>query len=224
MSQSSKAWLNRHVNDPFVKQATREGYRSRATYKLQEIAVRDKLFRPGMIVVDLGAAPGGWSQLAAQAVVKKVSGQVVGTVIAIDLLPVEPIPGVQIIEDDFTTDQGLAKVNELVNGKLVDLVFSDMAPNISGIRLADQARQYNLCELALEFAAKTLKHDGSFVVKAFQGPGFQEFVLLMRENFVTVATRKPKASRGESSECFLIGRGLKNATEKVAENDEKSSK
>jgi 23S rRNA (uridine2552-2'-O)-methyltransferase len=211
VSQSSKAWINRHVNDGFVQKAKREGYRSRAAYKLQEIAERDRIFRHGMVVVDLGAAPGGWSQFAAQQVGSAGASKNKGAVIAIDLLPVDEIGGVDFIQNDFTTDEGLAQVQTLVNGRPVDVVLSDMAPNISGIKLADQARHFDLCELALDFAVKQLKPDGCFVVKVFHGPGFDDYVKLMRQHFVMVANRKPKASRGESAECFFFCRGLKNA-------------
>jgi 23S rRNA (uridine2552-2'-O)-methyltransferase len=202
--KTSRAWwLDRHVHDPFVKLAQKEGYRSRAAYKLLGLDEKDHLFKPGMTVVDLGAAPGGWCQVAA----KKTGDK--GKVIGIDLLPVEPIPGVTLFQADFTSDEGLALVEGALNGRKADLVLSDMAPNLSGVKDADQAKHYGLAELALDFAVQWLKPDGAFVVKVFQGAGFEEFVRQARQAFRQVHIRKPDASRDESRENFLVGRGLK---------------
>ena len=202
--KTSRAWwLDRHVHDPFVKLAQKEGYRSRAAYKLLGLDERDHLLKAGMTVVDLGAAPGGWCQVAAKKVGEK------GRVIGIDLLPVEPIPGVLLFEADFSSDEGLALVENALGGRKVDLVLSDMAPNLSGVKDADQAKHYALAELALEFAVQWLKPDGAFVVKVFQGAGFEDFVRQARQVFRQVNIRKPDASRDESRENFLVGKGLK---------------
>lgn len=202
-TKTSKAWMREHVNDPFVKRAQSEGYRSRAAYKLAQIAGRDKLLRPGMIVVDLGAAPGGWSQVAAQGVAPG------GRVFAVDLLEMPALPGVTFILGDFQGSDALAELERLLAGKTVDLVLSDMAPNISGIASVDQARAVGLAELALDFAINHLKPQGNFLVKIFQGAGFEEFVKALRGHFGQVMTRKPEASRSRSNEVYLLGRGLK---------------
>jgi 23S rRNA (uridine2552-2'-O)-methyltransferase len=202
-SHSSKQWLRRHVNDPFVQRSKREGYRSRSAYKLTEIDERDKLLKGGQVVVDLGAAPGGWSQVAA----KRVGPS--GRVIAIDLLAMEPITGVTFVQGDFTTRKGLADVAAALAGRKADLVLSDMAPNMSGIPSSDQARSMALAEVALEFAAGVLAPNGAFVVKVFQGSGYEELFRTLRATFSKVVVRKPAASRGESAEQFLVGRGLK---------------
>jgi 23S rRNA (uridine2552-2'-O)-methyltransferase len=191
------------VHDPFVKLAQKEGYRSRAAYKLLGLDERDHLLKSGMTVVDLGAAPGGWCQVAAQAVGE--SGRVIG----IDLLPVEPVPGALLMQADFASDEGLAMVEAALGGRKVDLVLSDMAPNLSGVRDADQAKHYMLAELALDFAVQWLKPQGAFVVKVFHGPGFEEYVKRARQIFRQVQVRKPDASRDESRENFLVGKGLK---------------
>ncbi|CAG0938216.1 Ribosomal RNA large subunit methyltransferase E [Gallionellaceae bacterium] len=199
-TKTSKQWMNEHVNDPYVQRAQKEGYRSRAAYKLLEIDERDHLFKPGMVVVDLGATPGGWSQVAAARV-----GQG-GKVIALDLLPLHPIPGVEFIQGDFREDSVLAQLEEKLGGRKVGLVISDMAPNISGIGMADQARAMELAELALDFSVHHLNPGGAFLVKVFQGVGFEDYVKLMRSHFGRVLTRKPKASRDRSSELYLLGR------------------
>jgi len=205
--KTSRAWwLDRHVHDPFVKLAQKEGYRSRAAYKLLGLDDRDHLLKPGMTVVDLGAAPGGWCQVAA----KKVGEQ--GKVIGIDLLPVAPVAGVQLFQADFTEAEGLALVEDALKGRKADLVLSDMAPNISGVKDADQAKHYLLAELALDFAVRWLKPEGAFVVKVFQGSGFEEYLKQVRAVFNKVVTRKPDASRDESRENFLVARGLKDGT------------
>ena len=192
--------MHEHVTDPYVKKAQQDGYRSRAAYKLLEIDKRDHLFRPGMTVVDLGAAPGSWCQVAAQKVSRR------GRVLAIDLLPIASMPGVDSLEGDFTEPATLAWLEEKLQSERVDLVLSDMSPNISGIMLSDQARQYELCELALDFTANWLKPDGAFLVKVFQGVGFEEFRAQMRQAFEQVLIRKPEASRDRSNEVYLLGR------------------
>jgi 23S rRNA (uridine2552-2'-O)-methyltransferase len=199
-TKSGSAWMHEHVTDPYVKKAQLDGYRSRAAYKLLEIDKRDRLLRPGMTVVDLGAAPGSWCQVAVQMMKKQ------GRVLAIDLLPVVPMPGVDSLEGDFTEPAALAWLEEKLQSGRVDLVLSDMAPNISGVMLTDQARQYDLCELALDFAATWLKPDGAFLVKVFQGVGFEGFRAQMRQAFEQVQIRKPDASRDRSTEVYLLGR------------------
>lgn len=200
---SSKAWMQRHVNDPWVKRAAAEGMRSRAAYKLMQIGDKDHLLKPGLTVVDLGATPGGWSQVAA----KKVTPG--GRVIAIDVLDMQPLHGVTFIRGDFASDAGLAALERELAGAPVDLVLSDMAPNISGIPQVDQAKLIGLVELALDFAAKHLKPQGNFLVKLFHGAGFDEFVKAMRGVFVQVQSRKPEASRKGSREVYMLGKGLK---------------
>ncbi len=201
-SKSSSAWLKRHVNDPYVHRAKAHGYRSRAAYKLVEIANRDGLARPGDAVVDLGAAPGGWAQALAERVGRS------GRVIAVDLLEIAPIPGVAIVRGDFREETVLQRLEDALGGRKLDLVVSDMAPNLSGVRATDQARSVHLCELALAFAREHLKPRGAFLVKAFQGTGYPEFLVAMRAVFITVASRKPGASRGDSKEMYLVGKGL----------------
>ena len=205
-SKSSNAWLRRHVNDPYVHRAKAQGYRSRAAYKLIEIAKRDGLARPGNAVVDLGAAPGGWAQALAERVGRS------GRVVAVDLLEVAPIPGVSIVRGDFREEAVLKRLEDALGGTKLDLVVSDMAPNLSGVSATDQARSIDLCELALEFARVHLKPQGAFLVKAFQGAGYSEFLVAMRGAFVAVASRKPGASRGDSREMYLLGRTLKGGT------------
>jgi 23S rRNA (uridine2552-2'-O)-methyltransferase len=195
-SKTSKQWMREHVNDPYVQRAQKEGYRSRAAYKLLEIDARDRLLKPGTVVVDLGATPGGWSQVAATRGCK---------VIALDLLPLQPLPGVEFIQGDFREDGVLAQLEQKLEGKPAGLVISDMAPNISGIGMSDQARAMHLAELALDFAVHHLQPGGAFLVKVFQGAGFEEFIKLMRNRFARVVTRKPKASRDRSSELYLLG-------------------
>lgn len=199
-TKSGRAWMHEHVTDPYVKKAQADGYRSRAAYKLLEIDARDRLLKPGMTVVDLGAAPGSWCQVVAQ----RMKGQ--GRVLAIDLLPVAPLPGVESLEGDFTEAAALAWLEARLDGGRVDLVLSDMAPNISGVGLRDQARHYELCELALDFAAQWLKPEGAFLVKVFQGVGFEAFRRGMQAAFEQVAIRKPDASRDRSAEVYLLGR------------------
>jgi len=205
-SKSSSAWLKRHVNDPYVHRARAQGYRSRAAYKLIEIAKRDRLARPGDDVVDLGAAPGGWAQVLAERVGRY------GRVIAVDLMEIAPIPGVTIVRGDFQEEAVLKRLEDALGEKKLDLVVSDMAPNLSGVRATDQARSIRLCELALDFARIHLKPKGAFVVKVFQGAGYPEFLAAMRGVFIDVSSRKPGASRGGSSEMYLLGKGLKART------------
>jgi len=202
-SKSSNAWLRRHVNDPYVHRARAQGYRSRAAYKLIEIAERDALARPGDTAVDLGAAPGGWAQALAERVGRS------GRVVAVDLLEVAPIPGVTVIRGDFSEEAVRDRIREALDGRALDLVVSDLAPNLSGVSATDQARSMDLCEAALEFAEVHLKPQGAFLVKAFQGAGYPEFLAAMRGAFVTVASRKPGASRERSSEMYLLGKRLK---------------
>ena len=202
-TQTSKAWMREHVNDHYVHRAKAEGYRSRAAYKLMEIDDRDHLIRPGDAVVDLGAAPGGWSQVAA----RRLAGR--GRIVALDLLEMTPIHGVDFIQGDFREDSVLAQLESLIGDERVGLVLSDMAPNMSGIPLSDQARVMHLAELGLEFSQRWLKPDGAFLVKVFQGHGFEAFVKAMRETFRLVATRKPDASRDRSAEIYLLGKGMK---------------
>jgi 23S rRNA (uridine2552-2'-O)-methyltransferase len=202
-TKTSKQWMMEHVNDVYVQRAKAEGYRSRAAYKLIEVAARDKLLKQGMVVVDLGAAPGGWSQVAAA----KVGAG--GRVIALDLLPMDALRNVIFLQGDFREDAVVQALERELAGRPIDLVLSDMSPNISGIALSDQARAMHLAELALEFAAKHLKPGGSLLVKLFQGSGFQEFMREMRSRFTHVVTRKPEASRGRSNELYLLGRDRK---------------
>ena len=198
-SKTSQQWMKEHVNDVYVKRAKAEGYRSRASFKLLEIAQRDKLLRPGMTVVDLGATPGGWSQVARA----QVGNQ--GRVFALDILDMEPLPGVTFMLGDFREPEAEARLSAALEGRRIDLVLSDMSPNISGIAMSDQARAMHLAELALEFAVKHLKPGGNFLVKVFQGSGFQEFFKEMQARFEKVSTRKPEASRGRSNELYLLG-------------------
>ncbi len=210
-SHSSKRWLKRHVNDPYVQKSKREGYRSRSAYKLTEIDDRDKLFRPGSVVVDLGAAPGGWCQVLA----KRMNGQ--GRIVAIDLLEMEPVSGVTFIQGDFASARGVAAVEAALDGRRADLVLSDMAPNMTGIPMTDQARQMELSELARDFALLHLKLHGALLIKIFQGAGYDEFHLSLRRAFRKVVVRKPDASRGESAEQYLLARGLKETPAEATE-------
>jgi len=198
-----KDWMQEHVTDTYVRRARNEGMRSRSAFKLEQIAGRDRLFRPGMTVVDLGAAPGGWSQIAAHRV---GAG---GRVIALDLLDMVSLHGVTFVPGDFRDQTVVEALDRELRGQRVDLVLSDMAPNLSGIGSVDQARWLELAELALEFALKHLKPQGNFLVKVFHGAGFDAFIRRMRLDFREVVTRKPAASRARSSEVYLLGRGRK---------------
>ena len=202
-TKSSKGWMRQHVNDPFVQQAKLQGYRARSAYKLLEIDAKDQLLKPGMRVVDLGSTPGGWSQVAAQ----KVGAA--GHVFALDVLEMLGLPGVSFILGDFTESAILDELKAKLGGQMVDLVISDMAPNISGIPLADQAKSYYLAELALDFAVKHLKPGANFLVKVFQGGDFEAYVKALRLHFQQVQIRKPEASRNHSKEVYLLGKGLK---------------
>ena len=203
-TRTSKAWMREHVNDPWVQRAKAEGWRSRAAFKLMEVDDKDKLIRRGGIVVDLGCTPGGWSQVA-----RKRLGNT-GRVIGLDLLPLDPLlPGVEFLQGDFHDEGVLKQVEDMLGGAKVDLVLSDMAPKMSGIPMSDQARSIHLAELALDFAANHLQPQGAFLVKVFQGSGFAEYIVAMRQVFRKVVTRKPDASRGRSSELYLLGVGLK---------------
>ncbi len=202
-SKSSGRWLQEHFNDPYVKQAQQEGYRSRAIYKLKEIHERDRLFKPGMTVVDLGAAPGSWAQLVVNLVKPK------GRVIGVDLLPVDPLPGFEFIQGDFCEDSVLQALLDKINPAKIDWVISDMAPNMSGNESVDLPRAMYLCELALDFAHKVLQPGGGFLIKAFQGEGFDALLGQIKADFASVVIRKPKASRGRSREVFILARSLK---------------
>ena len=199
-SKSSKAWLHEHVNDHYVHMAQKDGYRARAAYKLLEINEKDKLIKPGTVLADLGSAPGSWSQVAAKLVGNS------GRVFALDILPMDEIEGVTFIQGDFREDEVLTQFETLLDARPLDLVICDMAPNMSGNAVTDQARSFYLCELALDFAVNHLKTGGSFLVKVFQGAGYQEYMAAMREIFGTVQTRKPEASRNRSSEIYLLGK------------------
>jgi 23S rRNA (uridine2552-2'-O)-methyltransferase len=198
-----KAWMHEHVNDLYVKEAQRRGYRSRAAFKLIELADRDKLFRRGMTVVDLGAAPGSWSQVLRERLGPDA------LIVAVDVLPMTPVAGVRFVQTDFATDEGLAAVRESLAGSNVHLVLSDMAPNLSGIDSADQARAVHLAELAFEFACQTLQPSGYFAVKVFLGAGLAEFQRAVQTRVEKVYVRKPKASRDRSREMFLVAKRLK---------------
>jgi len=197
-----KAWMQEHVNDPYVKEAQRRGYRSRAAFKLLELDARDKLLRPGITVVDLGAAPGSWSQVLRERVGSS------GRIVAIDVLPMDLLAGVEFVQADFREDTGLAIVEEVLGNAPVDLVVSDMAPNLSGIDPVDQARSVHLGELALEFAISHLREGGDLVVKVFQGAGLPELQRAIGARFAKVYVRKPKSSRDRSRETFLVGKGF----------------
>lgn len=201
-SKSSHKWLREHFDDEYVKKAQQEGYRSRAVYKLKEIQDKDHLLRPGTKVVDLGAAPGGWSQVAVQLVGRT------GRVVASDILPIEPIPNVEFVLGDFREEAVLNELLNLLGDEKADLVLSDMAPNMSGMEAVDQPRAIYLCELALEMAQQVLKPGGSFLVKLFQGDGSDKFLKELRQHFKTVKIRKPSASRPRSREVYVLGQGF----------------
>ncbi|MBL8497168.1 RlmE family RNA methyltransferase [Nitrosomonas sp. JL21] len=198
-SKTSKAWMKEHVNDFFVKQAQKDGYRSRAAYKLLEIDERDHILKPGMLVIDLGAAPGSWSQVARQ----KLKNT--GKVVALDILEMAPLPGVEFIQGDFREDDLTLEIQKYFNNQQPDLVMSDMAPNMSGIVISDQANSMYLAELALAFSTEHLNYGGNFLVKIFQGRDFDQFLRTMRLSFKQVVIRKPKASRNRSNELYLLG-------------------
>ena len=202
-SKSSARWLKEHVNDRFVRQAQKDGYRSRASYKLLELNDKDKLIKPGMLVIDLGSAPGGWSQIAGELVGEQ------GKLIASDILPMDPLPDVEFIQGDFTEESVFNQIMAAIAGRPVDVVISDMAPNLSGISSADQAASIYLIELALDMAQQVLKPKGSFIAKAFQGEGYDAYVAQVREHFDSVVIRKPDSSRARSREVYIVGKGFK---------------
>ena len=201
--RSNRAWIERHINDPFVKRSRQEGYRARSVYKLIELNEKEKLIRPGMCVVDLGAAPGSWTQVVREKLAGK-DGEVRGTIIAMDILPMDPIDGVTFREQEVAD-----KLTEIIGDKQVDLVLSDMAPNLSGIAAADAARCLLLNELALEFCLEHLKDNGVFVTKVFQGSGFSQYVETLKKHFKVVLTRKPEASRDSSAEVYMVAKHIK---------------
>ena len=205
----SKDWIHQHINDPYVKLAQQKGYRARAAFKLIEILDTEKLLKKGDVVVDLGSAPGSWSQVARERMVGP-GGVLDGRVIALDLLPMEPIAGVEFFEGDFRDDEVLHELERRLGNRAVDLVISDMAPNLSGVGSADSARIQHVCDLALEFACAHLKPNGALIVKAFHGSGFSQIVQSFKQHFRRVVERKPKASRDKSSETFVVARFLKN--------------
>ncbi len=207
----NKAWLDRHRNDPYVKLAQKHDYRARAAFKLIEIDEQDKLIHPGMTIVDLGSTPGAWSQATRERLRIKSQGQTVvsGRIIALDVLPMEPIADVEFLQGDIREESVLRDLEARLHGQKVDLVLSDMAPNLSGVEVADAARMGHLIELAVEFAQNHLKPDGALLAKCFHGSGYNQNVDLFRHAFRQVASRKPKASRPESSEIFLLGRKLR---------------
>jgi 23S rRNA (uridine2552-2'-O)-methyltransferase len=210
-SKVNRAWINDHVNDPYVKLANREGFRARAAYKLKEIDETMGLVRPGHLVVDLGSTPGAWSQYLRRKLSPEgaAAGELNGTIIALDILPMEPVEGVQFLLGDFREPEVLARLESVMAGRKADVVVSDMAPNLSGIASADTARIAHLVELAIEFAVHHMKPEGALVAKVFHGAGYAELVKQFKETFRTVKPLKPKASRDKSSETFLIGIGLK---------------
>ncbi len=211
----NQSWLHDHINDPYVKLAQKHGYRARAAFKLKEIDEADRLIRPGAVVVDLGAAPGSWSQYVREKLRKGVG--IDGRIIALDLLPMEAIADVDFLQGDFRDEAMLSQLEERLadlaakapDGRCVDLVLSDMAPNLSGVEVADAARMQDVIELAADFAVRFLKADGALLVKAFHGSGYSQIVESLKRLFVTVAARKPKASRDRSSETFILSRGLR---------------
>ena len=214
----NKAWLHDHLNDPYVKLAQKEGYRARAAYKLKEIDEELHLLRPGQLVVDLGAVPGAWSQYVRRRFAPKAAGhggaaagELDGSIIALDLLDFEPIEGVRFLQGDFREDAVLAQLESLLAGRPVDVVLSDMAPNLSGIESSDSARIAHLVELAVEFAQKHLRREGALVCKVFHGSGYSQLAKLFKDSFRVVKPIKPKASRDKSAETFLVGIGLKRA-------------
>jgi len=213
MSKSKKvnrAWLARHLNDPYVKLAQQQGYRSRAAFKLIEIDAQDQLIRPGMVIVDLGSAPGAWSQVLRQRLARP-GGGLAGRIIALDLLPMEPVADVEFIQGDFREEQVLRRLEQVLGDVRVDLVVSDMAPNLSGVAPADAARMSDLIELAVDFASAKLAPEGALLAKCFHGSGYSQLVERFKQQFTRVQARKPGSSRGESSETYLLGRAPRRA-------------
>jgi 23S rRNA (uridine2552-2'-O)-methyltransferase len=212
-NKSNQNWLHDHINDPYVKQAQKDGFRARAAYKLKEIDEAEKLIKPGQVIVDLGCTPGSWAQYTRRKLAGKEGGGITGTIIGLDLLPMEPIADVHYIQGDFREDVVLDQLAAVLEGRKTDLVLSDMAPNLSGIPTADAARMEHLIDLAIEFSQMHLKPGGALLVKCFKDMGFTQVVERFRTEFKTVKQIKPKASRDKSSEIFLLGRGLKNPVE-----------
>ncbi len=206
MGKVDKRWLHEHLNDPYVKLAQKHAYRSRAAFKLIGIDDQDRLIRPGMTAVDLGSAPGSWSQVLRERLGRNRSGGLDGRVIALDLVAMEPVPDVEFLLGDFRDDPTLAALEQLLAGKRVDLVVSDMAPNLSGVAAADAARMQDLAELSIDFGSRWLKPDGALLIKCFHGSGYSQVVERFKRQFVSVAPRKPKASRDRSAETYLLGR------------------
>lgn len=209
----NKSWMKNHLDDPFVKLAQKEGYRARAAYKLIEIDEDARLIKPGQVIVDLGSTPGSWSQYVRRKLGTHNQNQLNGTIIGLDLLPMEPIEGVHFLQGDFREESILSELEKLLEGRKVDLVLSDMAPNLSGIASADAARVEYLMELALDFAQTHLKPSGALLVKCFNGSAYNDIVKMFRDTFVTVTPKKPKASRDYSSEIFLLGRQLRHPSD-----------
>ncbi len=207
-NRSNPAWIERHVNDPYVKRSVAEGFRSRAAYKLSEIADKDRLLRPGMVVVDLGAAPGSWTQVVRKRLAR-ADGKLAGRIVALDILPMDPLPDVEFIQGDFHDEAVERQLVDLLAGAPIDVVLSDMAPNLSGIASADAARSVHLAELAADFAAKYLQPNGAFLVKAFQGSGYSQYVERLKKVFRSITVRKPAASRDTSAEIYLLARQLR---------------
>lgn len=205
----NKNWIHDHVNDPYVKLAQKEGYRARAVYKLKEIDESEKLIKAGQVIVDLGATPGSWSQYVRNKLAGQAGGGINGTIIALDILPMEPIADVHFIQGDFREQAVLEQLETVLAGRKVDLVLSDMAPNLSGVAIADAARVEEIIDLAIEFCQAHLKPTGSLLVKCFNGTGYNEILGKFRQEFKTVTSKKPKASRDKSSEIFLLGKTLK---------------
>ena len=208
-SKVNRAWINDHVNDPYVKLAKLEGYRARAAYKLKEIDESFKLIKPGQLVVDLGSTPGAWSQYLRRKMASKPGGALDGRIVALDLLPMDPVEGVEFLLGDIREDEVLARLSEALDGRLADIVVSDMAPNLSGIHSADAARVEHLIELAIDFAQTHMKPQGTLVAKVFHSGGYGDLVTLFKAAFLVVKPVKPKASRDKSTETFLVGVGLK---------------
>jgi len=209
----SKQWVHDHINDPYVKLAQKEGYRARAAYKLKEIDEEAKLIRPGMVIVDLGCTPGSWGQYTRRKLAGGPDGSIKGTMIGLDMLPMEPIADMHFIQGDFREENILQQLDEILAGRKADLVLSDMAPNLSGIPTADAARMEHLIDLAVEFAQYHMKPEGALLVKCFKDMGFTQIVEKFKQEFKVVQQKKPKASRDKSSEVFLLGKGLRHPAE-----------
>jgi 23S rRNA (uridine2552-2'-O)-methyltransferase len=216
----NKNWLHDHINDPYVKMAQKDGYRARAAYKLKEIDEEEKLIKPGQVIVDLGCTPGSWAQYTRRKLAGAEGGGINGTLIGLDMLPMEPIADFHFIQGDFREARILRQLEVVLQGRKVDLVLSDMAPNLSGIATADSARMEHLIDLAIEFSQLHLKPGGALLVKCFNGMGYSQIVEKFRAEFKVVTQKKPKASRDKSSEIFLLGRGIKHPVENKAASDD----